>query len=70
MGGGGMNDRSRDDDEARLNAITERIIAGAFAVGNALGPGSLEKVYENALMHELEKIGAGRGAAGPDGSAI
>jgi GxxExxY protein len=40
-----------------LNAITGRIIAGAYTVSNALGPGFLEKVYENALVHELGKAG-------------
>jgi len=40
-----------------LNRITERIIGGAFAVGNTLGSGFLEKVYENALVHELRKCG-------------
>ena len=37
--------------------ITERIIGCAFKVANALGPGFLEKVYENALVHELRKSG-------------
>lgn len=40
-----------------LNSITERIIGCAFTVGNTLGPGYLEKVYENALAHELRKAG-------------
>ncbi len=42
---------------ADLNQITERIIGCAFAVGNTLGSGFLEKVYENALVHELRKSG-------------
>jgi GxxExxY protein len=42
-------------DASRLNAISERIIGCAFTVGNALGHGFLEKVYENA--HELRKAG-------------
>lgn len=37
--------------------ITERIIGCAYKVANALGPGFLEKVYENALLHELRKAG-------------
>ena len=37
--------------------ITERIIGCAIAVSNALGVGFLEKVYENALAHELRKAG-------------
>ncbi|HEY3271192.1 MAG TPA: GxxExxY protein [Geothrix sp.] len=37
--------------------LTERIIGCAFKVANALGHGFLEKVYENALVHELRKAG-------------
>ena len=40
-----------------LNSITERIIGCAYTVGNILGHGFLEKVYENALSHELSKNG-------------
>ena len=40
-----------------LNIITEKIIGCAFIVGNSLGCGFLEKVYENALAHELVKAG-------------
>jgi len=43
------------DDE--LNRLTERIIGCAFRVANTLGSGFLEKVYENALAHELGKNG-------------
>jgi GxxExxY protein len=45
-------------DERRwdLNGITEKIIGCAFKVGNTLGVGFLEEVYENALVHELRKI--------------
>ena len=41
----------------RLKALTERIIGCAFVVGNALGVGFVEKIYENALVHELRKAG-------------
>jgi GxxExxY protein len=44
-------------DETRLNQISERIIGCAFTVSNTLGVGFLEKVYENALAHELRKAG-------------
>ena len=44
-----------NDDQ--LNNLTERIIGCAFTVSNALGCGFLEKVYENALAHELRKNG-------------
>lgn len=42
---------------AAINQLSERIIGGAFKVANALGTGFLEKVYENALAHELRKVG-------------
>ena len=38
-------------------ALTEKIIAGAFKVHNVLGSGFLEKVYENALLYELQRMG-------------
>ncbi|MBC6419318.1 MAG: GxxExxY protein [Prochloron sp. SP5CPC1] len=40
-----------------INEITERILGCSFTVSNGLGAGFLEKVYENALTHELRKIG-------------
>jgi GxxExxY protein len=43
--------------EEQLHSLTERIIGCAFNVLNALGCGFLEKVYENALVHELRKHG-------------
>ncbi len=43
--------------EQELNGLTERIIGCAFKVSNTLGCGFLEKVYENALVHELRKNG-------------
>jgi GxxExxY protein len=43
-------------DEERINTITEKIIGAAFHVANELGVGFLEKVYENALAHELRKV--------------
>jgi len=39
------------------DSLTERIIGCAFKVANTLGHGFLEKVYENALVHELRKAG-------------
>ena len=44
-------------DEHGLDAVCEAIIGAAFRVSNALGSGFLEKVYENALVHELRKSG-------------
>jgi GxxExxY protein len=46
-----------DTDEHRLNEVTERIIKCVYTVANTLGSGFLEKVYENALAHELKKSG-------------
>ena len=44
-------------DEAYFNSITEQIIGCAYEVGKVLGSGFLEKVYERALNHELQKVG-------------
>src|SRR5687768_2904697 len=38
-----------------VNQITEKIIGCSYSVSNVLGCGFLEKVYENALTHELRK---------------
>ncbi|HDP68646.1 MAG TPA: GxxExxY protein [Candidatus Marinimicrobia bacterium] len=37
--------------------ITDKIIGAAYKVFGVLGYGFLEKVYENALCHELSKMG-------------
>jgi GxxExxY protein len=50
-------DLVRGQERDRLNALTERIIGCAYTVGNSLGSGFLERVYENALVHELRKSG-------------
>ena len=44
-------------DEIQLNQVTETVIGCSFKVANVLGCGFLEKVYENALAHELRKLG-------------
>lgn len=41
----------------KTNEITEKIIGCAYTVSNTLGAGFLEKVYQNALAHELRKQG-------------
>jgi hypothetical protein len=46
-----------DTGEDRVNLLSKRIIGCALAVVYALGIGFLEKVYENALLHELRKAG-------------
>jgi GxxExxY protein len=42
-----------DGNQNNINKITEKIIGCAYTVSNVLGCGFLEKVYENALAHEL-----------------
>jgi GxxExxY protein len=37
--------------------LSEAVIGCVFKVANGLGTGFLEKVYENALLHELRKAG-------------
>lgn len=44
-------------DERRLDEITDKVIGCAFVVSNVLGAGFVEKVYENALAHELRSLG-------------
>jgi len=50
-----MNTYSFND----LNKITEKIKKCAFLVSNNLGTAFSERVYENALFHELKKCGLG-----------
>ena len=40
-----------------LNQISSRILAAAFKVHTAIGPGVLESVYQTCLHHELRKAG-------------
>ncbi len=40
-----------------IDQVTETIIGCAFDVSNTLGVGFLEKVYENALAHDVRKTG-------------
>jgi len=46
-----------DGDKSGMDRVTEKIIGCAFTVGNRLGCGFLEKIYENALVIELRKAG-------------
>ena len=50
-------DNSHPVDREKINKITEAIIGSSYKVGGTLGCGFLEKVYENALAHELRIIG-------------
>jgi len=45
------------DKDRELNALNRAIIGCVFKVSNVLGCGMLERVYENALVHELRKNG-------------
>jgi GxxExxY protein len=40
-----------------IDDLTYKVIGCAYKVHNILGPGFLEKVYENALVLELKKLG-------------
>lgn len=40
-----------------INVLTHTVIGCAYRVHNTLGPGFLEKVYENSLKLELQKHG-------------
>ncbi len=42
---------------AELNRLSERVIGAAIEVHRALGPGLLEKLYEDAFAHELSLSG-------------
>ena len=42
------------DTEGDLAALTERVLGAVFEVSNTLGAGFLEKVYERALLRELD----------------
>ncbi len=50
-----MNTEQIKTDE--IDELTEKVIGCAFKVANDLGNGFLEKVYENALTHEMRKLG-------------
>ena len=46
-----------DAHKSEIDRVSQKIIGCAFTVGNRLGCGFLEKVYENALVLELRKAG-------------
>ncbi|HQU90748.1 MAG TPA: GxxExxY protein [Pyrinomonadaceae bacterium] len=43
--------------ETELNSLSGKVIGCCYAISNTLGSGFLEKVYQNALAHELRKLG-------------
>jgi len=45
------------DERETLNRLSGQVIGAAHAVSTGLGCGFLEKVYENAMMVELERRG-------------
>ena len=49
--------RSFSDIDYPLQALTEKIIGAAVAVHRELGPGFLERIYENAMVLELKSPG-------------
>lgn len=48
-----------------INDVTYAINGAVFEVNRVLGPGFLEKVYENALLIELERKGLKAGSQAP-----
>jgi GxxExxY protein len=57
MGADDLEEFDAGHERERLNRITETTIGCAYRVLNELGCGFNEKVYENALAHELRKAG-------------
>lgn len=43
--------------KSEMDKLTEKIIGCAYTVSNTLGTGFIEKVYENAFVHQLQKTG-------------
>ena len=50
-----QGDASEPESEERalLEALVEKVVGAAYEVGNVLGAGFLEKLYERALIEEL-----------------
>src|SRR5260370_28063663 len=44
-------------DNADLNSLSERVLGAVFEVSNTLGAGFLEKMYQPALLRELNLRG-------------
>jgi GxxExxY protein len=45
------------DERVFLNSVSENVLGAVFEVSNTLGAGFLDKVYERALLKELEHRG-------------
>jgi GxxExxY protein len=52
-----MPQMNAEQQRQEMNRISGTVIGAAHAVSNGLGFGFLEKVYENALSHEIRKRG-------------
>lgn len=46
-----------DKDRLKMDELTSQIIGCVYAVSNTLGCGFLEKIYQNALLLELNSLG-------------
>jgi len=54
-----------DFQDFKYKELTDRIIKGFYKAYNKLGYGFLEKIYENAMMIELEREGIAAVAQSP-----
>ncbi len=43
----------KNDVDPKLNAIAKEVVDAAFEIHTKLGPGLLESLYENCLIHEI-----------------
>jgi GxxExxY protein len=53
------------DERGFFDSLTERVIGAVLEVSNTLGVGFLEKIYERALLRELELRGIRATAQAP-----
>lgn len=51
------SDQSTPELPAELNRLSDRVIGAAIEVHRGLGPGLLERLYEDAFVHELTLSG-------------
>ncbi len=51
--------------EGKHNDLTEKVIGAFFKVNNQLGYGFSEKIYENAMVFEIKKLGIEIGQQSP-----
>jgi GxxExxY protein len=43
----------KNDVDPKLNVIAKKVVDAAFEIHTKLGPGLLESLYENCLVHEM-----------------